>query len=421
MAFPRNINIQQDPLGQALDMFSQTFHDGISSAIEQRGIRERRDIEQHDNKTISAMKVLVEQMANADAETGSKIFSQFNQINKTTSPRLNEFGQVIGSYLKDTLENKREASLKVLKMNKTLEDLGKAIKNGDETGYDNATSIALSIEKNQLDELRDIRDNTFNPAITQAISEFDKLEAIRKVKIGLRGFDTDLETPGIQYGEDVGDFTQTMLKSVERTVAENPEQALNMLLTRVPTSEQEDVEAEKIINKALVERGEQLKENQINEDMSIFIQLEKNMVLDRRRIGGLDKDFLKEYGTDIKPISASSNKFTYKSVFELKDDIGTRIMNLIKEGEMDDVYDNPKELVDKVMNLGSDKDVILKKFDFHTGIDSESQRVGGREQEAFYDLIKMYKHAEETLKRMSSIKSAAISSEDIDQGSAFTS
>jgi len=225
----------------------------------------------------------------------------------------------------------------------------------------------------------------------------------------------------MQYGEDVGDFTQAMLESVERTVAENPEQALNMLLTRVPTAEQQDVEAEKIINKALVERGEQLKENQINEDMSIFIQLEKNMVLDRRPIGGLDKKFLEAYGTDIKPISASSNKFTYKSVFELKDDIGTRIMNLIKEGEMDDVYDNPKELVDKVMNLGSDKDVILKKFDFHTGIDFEYQRVGGREQEAFYDLIKMYKHAEKTLERMSSIKNAEISSEDIDQGSAFTS
>ncbi len=261
----RNINIQQDPLGQALDMFSQAFHSGITSAIEQRGIREREDVRKHEGITVSIMDNLINQMKVADVDTGYKILDQFYKVREDSPPRLNNLGQSVGSYLQDSIENKREASLKVSRMNETLEQLEKAVSKGDEIGFDNAKNIALSIEKNQLDELADIQDNVFTPAITQSLAKFGRLENIRKVKTGLRGFDTDLETPGIQYGEDMGDFTRTMLESVERTVAENPKKALDMLLTRVPTAEQQDVKAEKIIKKAIQTESRRIEKEEIKD------------------------------------------------------------------------------------------------------------------------------------------------------------
>ena len=106
---------------------------------------------------------------------------------------------------------------------------------------------------------------TNDGAIASLLSCNKALENIRKVKTGLRGFDTDLETPGIQYGEDMGDFTRTMLESVERTVAENPKKALDMLLTRVPTAEQQDVKAEKIIKKAIQTESRRIEKEEIKD------------------------------------------------------------------------------------------------------------------------------------------------------------
>jgi len=356
----RNISIGQDPLGQALDIFQQSFHGALGRVIEQRGIIERENIRAQDMRAVEAMDSLINQMNTANPEAGSKIINQFRQVSEAGSPRLNVLGKIVGSYLKDSLENKKEASLKIASFSNTLDELGKAIKKGDQAGFDNAKAIVLSIEKNQLDELADISDKVYKPAIASALDRFAELETLRKLKVGLRGFDTNLSTPEIDFDENIGEYTQARVKSAERLSAEHPQKALDILLTGVPISEQQDVTAEKAIKKAIDAETRRVETEEIKERRLInkIERREWNSELENK-IDNFNS-ILQE--TDIK--EADVQPFTAGIKFTAEGDI--KNVEEIKSQSADTIYQLHKKMSDA--EIPKDADLLFDQIDVAIGI-----------------------------------------------------
>jgi len=245
---PRNVNIKQDPLSQALEVFQQTFGNIASNTIEQRGITERRNIEETDRRIVQSMDKLLAMTPNMDVPQMEQLIGEFDSLLEQGSKRLMPLGQTLGSYFSDQLETKKEEANIVQNFNTSLDELRRTLKD-DEFNKSEAAKLLSSVRKNKLDIL--ITDPRQAIALAKSVKNLSDLDTYGRAKIGLYEFD-DQTQEGFQLDpeKDIGDLTKTSLKSAFRMLETDPDRALE-LVRNIPAAELGDTKAVKAVTKAI--------------------------------------------------------------------------------------------------------------------------------------------------------------------------
>lgn len=409
---PRNINIKQDPLAQALDAFSQTFNSTVSRTLEQRGINERRDIEVQDMRTVQAMDKIIAQISGADSNRTKELRVELNKVAESGSPKMNVLGQTFDSYLEDKIGIKEKSEGVVARTNETLMELSKSVRANKnlEEGV-NAAFFTRAVEKNMLDEFADIDNALLDDSMKNAVNLWKDIDTYNKAFTGIYRFDTDSKTEGIQFGEDVGEGTKAMVMLALDRLKTDPTDALSMVNKDIPTAVLYDVKykeqikkeiatAQKVAKSDAITKQEKLKVANDKADIGLARQIEKSLVLDRSS-KGVDSGFKEAFGTDLRPIDAASDRLTVKVVMEAQDDVKQRIERLIEYGDMGKTYGSAKEATDNILDLtDAGKRKALQNFDFYSGIDSAAGRDVDAEHQAFFNLLELNRHYETVIGRL---------------------